>query len=104
MKHGKAKPGGKIEQKHQQSPLLPDSLLWLDESALHESGSPKPSLRQELALAKLHLEALRQDIVENREQLHSRPRPVGEGQRQLACVERCPGEVFFILLTLLAPL
>ena len=77
---------------------MPDSHLWLDE-ALHE----KPSLKQELALAKLHLEALRQDLVENWQQLHLRPRPVGEGQRQLACVERCPGEVYFGKLLQLLP-
>ena len=53
-------------------------------------------MRQELALAKLHLEALRRDLVENWQKLHLRDRPVGEDQRQLTCVEHCPGEVDFV--------
>ena len=66
-----------------------------DQQSLYERRRrPKPSLRQELALAKLHLEALRRDLVENWQQLHLRDRPVGE--RQLACMEHCPGEVDFV--------
>ena len=59
---------------------------------VHEE-EPDVSLRRELALAKLQLMALRRDVVQNLHEFHSRPRPVGEGTRQLACVERCPGEV-----------
>ena len=85
----------------------PDRQLLVQLTEEVHEEEPDVSLRRELALAKLQLMALRRDVVQNLHEFHSRPRPVGEGTRQLACVERCPGEVrlfkeFHVLIILSA--